>query len=121
MAKKTTTRSGFDTPDPGADVPDPPRQYDSMQVLQLLVEIQKELTSNTTKVDRLISDTAKAGDKVSELERMLIWARGFAVAAVLLIPIMAGIVMWLVGGQLESIRDQLLTPPPAAAGPATPG
>jgi hypothetical protein len=38
----------------------------------------------------------------------LISARGFAIAAVILIPMCAGFVWWLAGSKIEQIRDDLL-------------
>lgn len=109
-------------PDRGVDVPDPSPRYDAMQVLQSLVEVQRELTANSTKIDRLIDDTKDLSGKVGSLETTTAWAKGFAVAALVLIPICAGIVWWLVGGQLSAIRDQILhaIPPQAVEQPASP-
>lgn len=121
---KLTKPKGPDVaaPDRSVDVPDPPSHYDSMQVLQSLIEIQKELTANSTKTDRLINDVSGLINKVDSLGITWAWARGFAVAAFILIPICAGIVWWLIGDQLSAIRDQILRamPDQAVTRPAAP-
>lgn len=106
-------------------VPDPSRRgYDAMQILQSLMEIQKDIASVSTKTDRLITDVGKLDTRVGDLHTSFAWAKGFGVAALLLIPICAGIVWWFVGAQLTKMRDDLigLHPTPAAAvvQPATP-
>lgn len=91
-----------------------------MQVMALLVEIQKDMSANATKVDRLISDVANLTSDVRSLGTTLSLAKGAAFAALVLIPICAGIVWWLIGGQLESIRDQILAAPQPAHTAAPP-
>lgn len=110
------------------EVPDPGRRYDAMQVFQSLIEIQKDISSISTKTERLITDVGRLDSKVSGIETSLALAKGFGIAAIILIPICAAIVWWLIGTKLEHLRDQLLempkpapmqqvTPPPATAPP----
>jgi len=113
---------------PGPDekeTPDPDRRgYDAMQVLQTLMELQKDLSAVGTKTDRLIADVEKIDEKVNDLHASFSWAKGFGVAAVLLIPICAAVVWWFVGDQLTKMRDELMaglhTQPPAVTSPSTP-
>jgi hypothetical protein len=76
-----------------------------MQVFQSLIEIQKDISILGTKTDRLILDVDKLekkvdkridalDEKVDKLSHALAWAKGFAVAAVLLIPISAAVIWW---------------------------
>ena len=103
------------------DVPDPERRYESMQVFQSLIEIQKDISSISTKTDRLITDFRTLDAKVSGLDTSLTLAKGFGIAAIILIPICATIVWWLVGSKLENLRDQLLgASRPAATQQAAP-
>src|SRR5215212_8942877 len=48
------------------EVPDPGLRYDSMQVLQSLIEIQKDISVIATKTDRLISDVDKLEKKLDK-------------------------------------------------------
>jgi hypothetical protein len=75
--------------------------------IQLLVEVQRENSSQGTKVDRLISDVEKVDRKIHELQTSFTWVKGFAAAAMILIPICAGIIWWLIGDELKQIRVQL--------------
>jgi hypothetical protein len=87
-----------------------------MQVFQSLIEIQRDVTTISANTERLVIDVNKLDGKVSKIETTLAQAKGFGVAAIILIPICAAIVWWLIGGKLESLRDQLLsaTKPPVA-------
>lgn len=100
---------GPDVPAPDdREVPDPSPRYDAMQVLQSMMELQKDISSLTAKTDRLITDVSGLTTKVGNLSDTLVWARGFAIAAVVLIPICAGFVWWLAGSKIEQMRDELL-------------
>ena len=70
------------------------------------------------KTDRLIEDVGALTKDVKALHSSLQLAKGFGLAAIILIPICAGFVWWLVGGKLNDIRDQLYQPKPVAAAPA---
>jgi hypothetical protein len=90
------------------EVPDPAHRYDAMQVFQSLIEIQKDISSISAKTERLVTDVGKLDNKISNIETSLALARGFGLAAVILIPICAAIIWWLIGANLERLRDQLL-------------
>jgi hypothetical protein len=83
-------------------------RYDAMQVFQSLIEIQKDLSGLSSDTRRAIADIAKLDGKVSHLSEVLAWAKGFAVAAVILIPVCAGFIWWLAGDKLNHIRDELI-------------
>lgn len=87
---------------------DASRQFDAMAIFQSLIEIQKDIATNTTKIDRLIKDVEKLDTKVDTVSHAIWLAKGFGLAAVILIPICAAVIWWLIGAQLEHLRDQLL-------------
>jgi len=87
-----------------------------MQVFQSLIEIQKDISSISAKTERLIGDVNKIDHEVARIRNSLAVAKGFGIAAIILIPICAAIVWWLVGSKLENLRDQLLS---ASRPPAT--
>lgn len=101
-------------PDPRS-VPDPGRRYDAMQVLQSLMEIQRDVAAVSTKADRLVSDVRDINIHVHKLNISVAWAKGFGVAAFILIPVCAAIVWWLIGGELTKMRDDILHARPQAA------
>lgn len=101
---------------------DPSRQFDAMAIFQSLTEIQKDLAANVIKTDRLIKDVEKLDTKVDSISGAISLAKGVGLAAVILIPICAAIIWWLIGAQLEHLRDQLLeaSKPPVVQSVPTP-
>jgi hypothetical protein len=99
------------------EVPDPGHRYDALQVLQTMMELQKDVTSIATKTDRLIVDVDKLDQKVDRVIGTLTLAKGFGIAAFLLIPICATFVWWLVGAKIDQLRDDLLTGRPSITQP----
>ncbi|PNE10474.1 MAG: hypothetical protein CR217_14170 [Beijerinckiaceae bacterium] len=85
------------------DVPDPRHRYDVLQVLQTMMELQKDITMIGTKTDRLIIDVDKLDQKVDRVIGTLTLAKGFGIAALILIPICATVVWWLVGAKIEQV------------------
>jgi hypothetical protein len=83
------------------------RRDDIWVIIQQLHEVASDLSRNSTKTDRLVADVEGLSRDVKGLTAALTFARGFGVAAVLLIPLCAGLVWWLVGGKLNEIRDEL--------------
>jgi hypothetical protein len=103
------------------ETPDPGPRYDAMQVLQSMMELQKDISALSSKTDRLITDVEKIDKKTNDLSHTLSWAKGFAVAAVILIPICTGFVWWLAGNKFNELRDQLLgAKPPVMTQPTLP-
>jgi hypothetical protein len=96
--------------DPGLAIPDPqrPPQYEPSHVIQLLVNMQKDVTANATKLDRAIIDLGKLDDKISKLSSTITWIKGFAAAAFLLIPICVTIVWWFMGDRFTDIKNQIM-------------
>jgi len=121
---KTPRRSEAESPSPdrGVEISDPrPSTYEPSHVIQLLVEVQKGLAANTTKIDRAISDLHNLTERVDGLRISFTWAKGFAAAAVILIPIAAFVVWWLIGDQINKLKGQLLSSnPPAITSPQPP-
>lgn len=120
----TRTRQPLPIESPAPDqreVPDPEtRGYDLMQVFQSLTEIQKDLSAISTKTDRLITDVDKIDRKVNDLSHTLAWAKGFGIAAVLLIPLCATFIWWLAGDKINRLRDELIGARPAIIQPSSP-
>ncbi len=95
--------------------------FDKNEVLKELRQLSKDIASLTTKVDRLVTDDEKTRGHVDALRHQITWAKGFAVSALILIPICAGFVWWLIGGELNQIRDRLYAMPTASvSAPPTP-
>lgn len=63
-----------------------------MQVLQSLIELQKDISAIGTKTDRLISDHAKLDSRVASIAETLTFIKGAAFAATMLIPVCAALV-----------------------------
>ena len=85
-----------------------------------LHELNSDFSKVATKTDRLIEDVGKLRTKVDKLHDSLTLAKGFGAAAIILIPICAAFVRWLIGGTLNDIRDRLsqVKSPPAVTAPA---
>ena len=117
MGRRPETPSrGLDvaSPEQSVDVPDPSPLYEQSHVIQLLVEIQRQVAALTEKADRIDKDIDKLDEKVDRLRTTFARAQGVAFAAAVLIPLCAGIVWWLVGARMNEMRDQFLVEPPAA-------
>jgi hypothetical protein len=100
------------------EVADPGQRYDGLHVLQTLMEVQKDITTIATKTDRLIIDVDKLDQKVDRVIGTLTLAKGFGIAALILIPICATVVWWLVGTKIEQMRDDMLAVRPPISQPA---
>ena len=75
--------------------------------------VMVEVSKLTTKVERLISDVEKIDDQLDKLRHVYSRIQGFIIAAIVLVPICAGLVWWLIGGELTGIRNALQHLPPA--------
>jgi hypothetical protein len=101
-------------PERGIDIGDPrPLSYEPSHVIQLLVAMQKELSAQGAKVERLIVDVNEVDKHVSDLKGSFAWAKGFGAAAVILIPVCAVIVWWFIGDKLNQMKAQLLLETPS--------
>jgi hypothetical protein len=80
MTRAPTRRSSSsDTPSPehSFEVTEPmPGTYEPSHVIQMLVSIQKDVSHNTAKTERLISDLEKLDVKVSNLSNMFARIQG---------------------------------------------
>jgi hypothetical protein len=94
--------------------------FDKNQVLVELRQLSKDIATLNTKVERLIQDDQTTRGHVDGLRHQMTWAKGFGVAALLLIPACAAIVWWLIGGELTQIRDRLYSLPTAQIETAQP-
>ena len=72
------------------------------------MEIQKDVSAMSTKTERLIVDLGALTTKLEKVSETLQWAKGFAVAAIILVPICGTIIWWMVGSKLEQVRDEIL-------------
>ena len=106
------------------EVADPRRSsaYEPSHVIQLLVSLQKDVSHLAAKSDRLIADVAKLDSEVDALRTSFSRAQGFGACAVLLVPICAVIVWWLIGDKLNDLKGQVLQsrPQPGITQPGTP-
>jgi hypothetical protein len=75
----------------------------------MLVNMQGEIKSLCTKTDRLIKDVETLDGHVGKLNNAFNRAWGFGIAAVILIPLAATLIWWLIGGEITHIRDKLDT------------
>lgn len=87
--------------------PPPGAPYEAMQVMQCLMEIQKDIGSLTTKVDRLVGDVAKLDDHVDKVRSKIGRAEGVVIGCTILLTVIGGAIWWLVGGEINQLRDQL--------------
>ena len=84
-----------------------PSGYEPSHVIQLLVNMQGEIKSLCTKTDRLIKDVETLDGHVDKLNNAFNRAWGFGVAAVILIPLAATAIWWMVGGEITQMRDKI--------------
>ena len=124
MPKPPRRETSTPAPDRAFDVADPrpPSTYEPSHVVQSLVEIQKDISHLSAKTDRLIGDVEKLDKEVDALRISFSRAQGFGLAAIILIPICAAIVWWLVGDKLNELKTQILMnrPPQTTSQPMTP-
>lgn len=75
-----------------------------------------EVSKLTTKVERLLTDMEKSEGHLDKLRQVYSRIEGIVIGAVVLIPICAAVVWWMIGGQLTEIRNALQhmnAPPPS--------
>jgi len=77
-------------------------------VFQLLVQALRDISSIGGKCDRAISAVSEVNKQVHELQISYAWLKGCAATAVVLIPLCAVIVWWLIGDKLNDIKMQVL-------------
>lgn len=80
---------------------------DQMQIMQSLMEIQRELSSLTTKTDRIIIDVDKLDNHVDGLRTKIARFEGISFCAGVLLVIFGVVLWWLVGDQLTEIKNQI--------------
>lgn len=114
-ARPTGRREDVPAPDRQIEVPDPPsRGYEPSHIIQLLIELQRDVATLKAKTD----DIADLKSKVGELKESLVWVKGFAAAATILIPLCAAIIWFFVGDQFNQIKTQIIQARPVQTGPA---
>ena len=84
---------------------------DPMHLHQTMLEVHKELSSNTAKLDRAIQDIGSIDGKLSNLSASFTWFRGFFAAAAVLIPTFTAVVWWLIGSQITDLKNEILKRP----------
>lgn len=77
------------------------------QIMQSLLEIQRELSSVTTKTDRVITHIGKLDDRLDKVRSKISRFEGITFGAGIAIVLFASMLWWLVGDQMTQIRDQL--------------
>lgn len=124
MADRPRSTGGETTPIEFAQTPPPPPTYEPSHVMQSLIELQRSVATSTTKLERLISDVEKLDSHVDGMRQKIVRAEGVAICGFVLVGLFAGFVWWLIGGQITSLRDQLMaihaTAPQNPAAPASP-
>ena len=110
-----------ETPDPSEETDeDSGSRRDNMWlVAQQLHELTGDFAKISAKTDRLIADVGDIEKDVRGLSHSLTLAKGFGACAIILIPIFAGFVWWLIGGKLNDIRDQIQARPSLSAPSST--
>jgi hypothetical protein len=91
----------------------PTLAYEPSHVIQLLAQALRDIGLIGVKYDRLISDVSGMNKEVRQLQMIYAWLKGSATAAVVLIPLCAIIVWWLIGDKLNDIKTQVLQARPA--------
>lgn len=112
------------SPDDNA-VPEPSRKpHDQTWLLiQSLHEMNSEVSKTSVKLDRLISDAEKIDTRLKEVEGKLLMVSGYSRAAIVLVPLCAALVWWIIGGKIDDLRDQFFqahVSPPTAVSPSNP-
>jgi hypothetical protein len=90
-----------------------PSAYEPSHVFHLLVQALRDISSIGGKCDRAISAVSEVNKQVHELQINYAWIKGCAATAVVLIPLCAIIVWWLIGDKLNDIKAQVLQARPA--------
>lgn len=81
--------------------------YEPTHILQILIQLQKDVAAGGAKVDRLIDDVRDLNAEVAAQGKILDRVQGGGVAAAVLVTLFAGFVWWLIGGQINDLRNQL--------------
>jgi hypothetical protein len=92
---------------PSQATKDNPAHALNEQIMQSLMEIQRELSSVATKTDRVITDIGRLDDRLDKVRSKISRFEGVAVGAGIVIVLFASMLWWLVGDQMTQIRDQL--------------
>ncbi|MDP9836059.1 hypothetical protein J2T09_000801 [Neorhizobium huautlense] len=92
---------------PSQATKDNPTHALNEQIMQSLMEIQRELSSVTTKTDRVITDIGRLDDRLDKVRSKISRFEGVAFGAGIVIVLFASMLWWLVGDQMTQIRDQL--------------
>jgi hypothetical protein len=104
-------------PTRGNEVASPLPASDPMHLHQTMLEVHKELSANSAKLERAIQDLNSIESKVESMSSSFNWFRGFFAAAAILIPGFIGIVWWLIGAQITDLKNEILKGAPVAQAP----
>jgi hypothetical protein len=105
--KKSLEGSVESSPSPAVVSPSPPSSYEPSHVIQLLALIQRDQGAMSAKIDRVIKDIEKLDTHVDVLRHQFILAKGIFIGGAFLLTVCGGLVWWLIGGQLNDIRDSI--------------
>jgi len=116
MARSPRNPNAPDVPSPSVERSDDAgsRRDAFWTITQQLHELTSDFSKVSAKTDRLIEDVGELSKDVKKLHGSLQLAKGFGFCAIILIPVCAGFVWWLVGGKLNEIRDRLYQPQASA-------
>lgn len=80
-----------------------------------MIEVTRELSANSTKIDRLIKDVEKTETSIGGLKKSFYVATGVVVASGILFSLFGTFLWFLLGNQMTAVKDELLRkmPPPA--------
>lgn len=73
----------------------------------MLVQLQKDVTIVSTKLDRVIEDVDELDEHVDDLRSKLSFVRGCIITAGVLLALFGSVFWWFFGGQINEIRDKL--------------
>ena len=115
MAKQPSSKT-VPSPTTGNEISNPEMLVgsDPMHLHQTMLEVQKELTTNTAVLNRAVTDIAKQGDKIDGLLISFSWFKGVFAATAALMIVFAAAVWWLIGSQISDLKNELLRRIPAS-------
>ena len=110
------------SPSSGAEVKNPDRfGSDPMHLHQTMMEVLKETTTNTAKLEGVTKKLDDVAGKLDGLRQRFALFIGGAVVATVLLSAFGVVLWWLVGSQVTDLKNEVLRRlPPAAASTTSP-
>lgn len=98
-------------PAPPINSPSLPYNYEPSHLIQLLVQVQKDVTIVSTKLDRTITDLEKLDKKSGELHDQFKSIKYSIYGALAVLAVAVPLVWWLIGGQITELKNRVMTLP----------